>query len=92
MDKKFCDDSCKETRTIIQQNSASTILIREYPTTPLKKEFGIFSSHFIPKGRACKNTKDKLLRFDFQISNISLTVYETKKGSEYLFCYGFWGT
>jgi predicted nucleic acid-binding Zn ribbon protein len=86
IDKKFCDDSCRNTYNN-QQNSASTNLIRNI-NHALKKNRNILES-LIPEGEElAKTSKDKLLRMDFQFKYFTHT-YETKKGHHYHYCYDY---
>ena len=86
IDKKFCDDSCRNTFNN-QQNAVSTNLIRSINHT-LKKNRNILES-VIPEGEElAKTTKDRLLRLDFQFKYFTHS-YETKKGSQYYYCYDY---
>ncbi|MDG1278325.1 MULTISPECIES: DUF2116 family Zn-ribbon domain-containing protein [Algoriphagus] len=86
VDKKFCDDSCRNAYNN-QQNSTSNNLIRNI-NHALKKNRNILES-IIPSGEELgKTTKDKLLFQGFQFKYFTHS-YETKKGSQYMFCYDF---
>ena len=86
VDKKFCDDSCRNGYNN-QQNSFNNILIRNI-NHALKKNRNILES-IIPSGEELgKTTKDKLLFQGFQFKYFTHS-YETKKGSQYMFCYDF---
>jgi len=86
VDKKFCDDSCRNGYNN-QQNSFNNNLIRNI-NHALKKNRNILES-IIPSGEELgKTTKDKLLFQGFQFKYFTHS-YETKKGSQYMFCYDF---
>jgi len=86
IDKKFCDDSCRNTFNN-QKNSNTTNFIRRI-NHALRKNRNILES-LIPEGEEMiKTTKDKLMRKDFQFKYFT-HIYETKKGSQYLFCYDY---
>jgi hypothetical protein len=84
VDKKFCDDSCRNAFNN-QQNSFNTNLIRKI-NHALRKNRNILAE-IIPSGEELgKTSKDKLLLLGFQFKYFTHS-YETKKGSQYLFCY-----
>jgi len=86
IDKKFCDDSCRNTYNN-QQNSNTTNFIRRI-NHALRKNRNILESLISEGEEMTKTTKDKLMRKDFQFRYFTHT-YETKKGSQYLFCYDY---
>lgn len=86
IDKKFCDDQCRNNYNY-QQYAASNNLIRRI-NHALKKNRNILES-MIPEGEEMgKTTQDRLLREGFQFKFQTHT-YETKKGSVYHFCYDY---
>ncbi|MGM0945288.1 MAG: hypothetical protein ACQEW9_08905 [Bacteroidota bacterium] len=86
IDKKFCDDQCRNNYNY-QQYAASNNLIRRINHS-LKKNRNILEA-MIPEGEEMgKTTKERLLREGFQFKYQTHT-YETKKGSIYHFCYDY---
>jgi predicted nucleic acid-binding Zn ribbon protein len=86
VDKKFCDDSCRNTYNN-QQNADSTNLIRNINHT-LKKNRNILET-LIPKGEELsKTTRERLMRMGFNFKFFT-HVYQNKKGNQYHYCYDF---
>lgn len=86
IDKKFCDDQCRNTYNN-QQNSNSTNFIRRV-NHRLKRNRNILES-IIPEGEEmAKSTRDRLLRDGFQFKFFTHR-YETKKGNTYHYCYDY---
>ena len=86
IDKKFCDDQCRNTHNN-QQKSFSTNYIRRV-NHRLKKNRNILES-IIPTGEElAKTTRDRLVRDGFQFKYFT-HLYETKKGNIYYYCYDF---
>lgn len=86
VDKKFCDDYCRNTFNT-QQNAITTNLIRNINHT-LKRNRNLLST-FIPKGEEmAKVLRDKLVQEGFNFKYFT-HIYETKKGSVYRYCYDF---
>ncbi len=86
IDKKFCDDSCRNTFNN-QQNSSTINLVRNI-NHALRKNRNILES-LIPEGEEMvKTTRDKMLRQDFHFKYFTHS-YETKKGSHYHYCYDY---
>ncbi len=86
VDKKFCDDSCRNAFNN-QQNSLNNNFIRNI-NHALRKNRNILES-LVPEGEETgKVSKDKLMLLGFQFKYLTHT-YQTKKGSQYLFCYDF---
>lgn len=86
IDKRFCDDYCRNTYNN-QQNSASTNFIRNINHT-LKKNRNILESH-IPSGEEMgKTTREKLVLEGFNFKFFT-HVYQNKKGNQYHFCYDY---
>lgn len=85
-DKKFCDDSCRNTYNN-QQNASDVNLIRNINHT-LKKNRNILES-FIPKNEElAKTTRDKLTRAGFSFRFFTHS-YQNKKGNLYHYCYDY---
>jgi hypothetical protein len=86
MDKKFCDDSCRNTFNN-QQHAVSTNLIRNI-NHALRKNRNILET-LIPAGDdLAKTTRDKLTRAGFNFKFFT-HVYQNKKGNLYHYCYDF---
>lgn len=86
VDKKFCDDQCRNTYNN-SQKSISTNLIRNINNS-LKKNRSILESFLSPDDITAKTTRDRLNRQGFNFKYFTHT-YETKKGSTYFYCYEF---
>jgi predicted nucleic acid-binding Zn ribbon protein len=86
VDKKFCDDQCRNTFNY-QQTADSNNLIRRINHS-LKRNRNILES-LIPEGEEmAKTTKERMIQEGFQFK-YSTHSYETKKGSIYTYCYDF---
>jgi hypothetical protein len=86
IDKKFCDDQCRNTFNN-QQFAASNNLIRNI-NHALKKNRNILES-MIPTGEVLSKTnRDRLLRAGFQFKYFTHS-YQSKKGNQYHYCYDF---
>ncbi|MDI1322979.1 MAG: DUF2116 family Zn-ribbon domain-containing protein [Algoriphagus sp.] len=86
VDKKFCDDQCRNTFNN-QQSAASNNLIRNI-NHALKKNRNILEA-LIPEGdELTKTTRDRLLRAGFQFKYFT-HLYQNKKGNLYHYCYDF---
>ncbi len=86
MDKKFCDDQCRNSYNY-HQYADSNNLVRRINYS-LKRNRNILES-LIPAGEDLgKTTKDKLLQEGFQFKYLTHS-YETKKGAVYHYCYDY---
>lgn len=86
IDKKFCDDNCRNGYNN-QQNSLTTNYIRRVNHS-LKKNRNIMEA-IIPTGEEmAKCTRARLISDGFQFKYFT-HLYETKKGSIYHYCYDF---
>lgn len=86
VDKKFCDDSCRNTYNN-QQNAESVNLIRNINHT-LKKNRKILET-LIPSGEVlAKATRERLMRQGFNFKFYTHT-YQNKKGNLYHYCYDY---
>lgn len=86
IDKKFCDDQCRNSFNN-QQNANSTNYIRRINHT-LKKNRNILEATIHEGEEMGKTTRDRLLQNGFQFSYFT-HVYETKKGNKYHYCYDY---
>lgn len=86
MDKKFCDDYCRNTFNN-QQNSNSTNLIRNI-NYALKRNRNILFA-LIPEGEElAKVPREKLVQGGFNFRYFT-HIYQNKKGNIYHYCYDF---
>ncbi|WP_040302856.1 DUF2116 family Zn-ribbon domain-containing protein [Algoriphagus machipongonensis] len=86
VDKKFCDDSCRNTYNN-QQNAITTNLIRNINYT-LKRNRNILEG-MIPKGEnLAKAPRDKLVQAGFSFK-YNTHIYTNKKGNQYHYCYDY---
>jgi predicted nucleic acid-binding Zn ribbon protein len=86
IDKKFCDDYCRNTYNN-QQNALTNNLIRNINHT-LKKNRNILEAIIPSDEEMAKTTRDRLTREGFNFKFFTHT-YHTKKGSLYHYCYDF---
>ena len=85
-DKKFCDDSCRNTYNN-QLKSGSNNLMRNI-NNALGKNRRILENFFKADEEIAKTTREKLIEKGFQFKYITHT-YTTQKGKVYFFCYDF---
>ncbi|GAB3224079.1 DUF2116 family Zn-ribbon domain-containing protein [Algoriphagus aestuariicola] len=86
LDKKFCDDSCRNTYNN-KQNADTVNLVRNINYT-LKKNRNILEALVREHGELVKTNRDKLTRAGFNFRYFTHT-YQNKKGSCYRYCYDF---
>lgn len=86
VDKKFCDDSCRNTYNN-QQNAESVNLIRNINHT-LKKNRNILETLIPPGEVLAKTSRERLMRQGFNFKFLTHT-YQNKKGNQYHYCYDF---
>ena len=85
-DKKFCDDSCRNTFNN-QKNASSTNLIRNI-NHALKRNRKILSV-MLPEGeKLAKTTKDNLSKEGFNFRYFTHR-HQNQKGNVYHYCYDF---
>lgn len=86
IDKKFCDDQCRNTFNN-QQYAVTNNLIRNI-NHALKKNRNILES-MIPSGQELfKTNRDRLLSAGFQFKYYS-HCFQNKKGNQYHYCYDY---
>lgn len=86
VDKKFCDDSCRNTFNN-QQNADSINLIRKINHT-IRRNRNILAM-FIPQGEElAKTTRERLIRAGFNFKFFT-HIYQNKKGNQYHYCYDY---
>lgn len=86
VDKKFCDDYCRNNYNNAQKGGSSA-LIRNI-NNALRKNRMILSNHLKDAEETSKIHRDKLQADGFQFKYFTHQ-YQTKKGSTYLYCYDF---
>ena len=84
IDKKFCDDSCRNNYNN-SLKSADVNLVRNI-NNALAKNRRILETFLSEGDEMAKTTKDRLLQKGFQFKYITHT-YSNKKGNVYFFCY-----
>lgn len=83
IDKKFCNDHCRNTYNN-HQNKDKTNLMRNI-NNRLRKNYRILDSLMLNKGKT-KTTRTRLVNKGFDFEYIT-NVYTTKKGTTYYFLY-----
>ena len=86
LDKKFCDDSCRNTYNN-RQNADSVNLIRNI-NHALKKNRNILASLIPSNEELAKTNRDRLIEAGFNFKYNTHT-YQNKKGNCYRYCYDF---
>ncbi|WP_026954628.1 DUF2116 family Zn-ribbon domain-containing protein [Algoriphagus vanfongensis] len=86
IDKKFCDDQCRNTYNY-QLYADGSNLIRRI-NHALKKNRNILASLVKEGDEMAKVPKEKLTQEGYQFK-YSTHTYETKKGSIYTYCYDY---
>ncbi|MFZ1527673.1 MAG: hypothetical protein WAT19_02920 [Ferruginibacter sp.] len=84
IDKKFCDDSCRNNYNN-SLKSADVNLVRNI-NNALAKNRRILETFLSEGDEMAKTTKERLLEKGFQFKYITHT-YTNKKGNVYFFCY-----
>lgn len=84
IDKKFCDDSCRNNYNN-SLKSADVNLVRNI-NNALAKNRRILETFLSGEDEMAKTTKERLLEKGFQFKYITHT-YTNKKGNVYFFCY-----
>ncbi len=86
LDKKFCDDSCRNNYNNLQ-NSDATNFMRNI-NNALRKNRRVLEQHLPPDEKMVKVHKEKLLAQGFQFK-YHTHQYENKNKQIYYFCYEF---
>ncbi len=86
VDKKFCDDFCRNSYNN-QLKSSSNGLVRNI-NNALGKNRRILESLLPETEETAKASKEKLIRLGFQFKYIT-HIYTTKTGKSYFFCYEY---
>lgn len=84
-DKKFCDDGCRNTFNN-RRNSETNTMVRSVNSL-LKKNRSILQQLLPESGKMSVSEKTlKILGFNFDYFT---SIYDTKKGNTYRFCYEY---
>lgn len=86
IDKKFCDDYCRNTYNN-RRNAESNKLVRTINAT-LKKNRNILAKLVTSENDMTKTTKQRMLDEGFKFQYFTHT-YTTKKGHVYEYCYDY---
>lgn len=88
IDKKFCDDYCRNNYNNIQKSKSShSNYVRNINNTLLKNRKILES--ILPEGdETAKANRDKLQRLGFHFNYIT-HIYTTKAGKQYFYCYDY---
>ena len=88
VDKKFCDDNCRNSYNNLQKAKGShSTYVRNINNTLLKNRKVLES--ILPEGEeTAKANKEKLQRLGFQFKYLTHT-YTTKTGKIYHYCYDY---
>ncbi|MBN7813473.1 DUF2116 family Zn-ribbon domain-containing protein [Algoriphagus sp. H41] len=86
LDKKFCDDSCRNTFNN-RQNASSVNLARNINNT-LKRNRNILEAIIPENAELAKTTRERLVQAGFNFRYFT-HIYQNKKGNCYRYCYDF---
>lgn len=86
LDKKFCDDSCRN--TFNNQQSAGKVNLIRNVNNSLKKNRNILESLIPENEELAKTTRERLTRAGFSFKYFTHT-YQNKKGNSYRYCYDY---
>lgn len=88
IDKKFCDDYCRNNYNNLQKSKGSySSYVRNINNTLLKNR-RILESVLPETEETAKANKEKLQRLGFQFRYLTHT-YQTKTGKMYFYCYDY---
>ena len=88
IDKKFCDDNCRNNYNNQQKAKGSHSSYVRNVNNALLKNRKILETILPEKEETAKANKEKLLHLGFQIKYLTHT-YTTKTGKRYFFCYDY---
>ena len=88
IDKKFCDDYCRNNYNNQQKAKGSHSSLVRNINNALLKNRKILESILPDEGETAKANKEKLTRLGFQFRYITHT-YTTKTGKTYFYCYEY---
>ena len=88
IDKKFCDDYCRNNYNNQQKAKGSHSSYVRNINNALLKNRKILESILPTTEETAKANKDKLLNLGFQFKYLT-HIYTTKTGKKYLFCYDY---
>jgi hypothetical protein len=88
VDKKFCDDYCRNNYNNQQKSKGNySAYVRNINNTLLKNR-KVLESILPPGEETAKANKDKLQRLGFHF-NYHTHIYNTKAGKQYFYCYDY---
>jgi predicted nucleic acid-binding Zn ribbon protein len=88
IDKKFCDDYCRNNYNNQQKAKGSHSSFVRNINNALLKNRKILESILPPGEETAKANKDKLMRLGFQFKYLT-HIYTTKTGKTYYYCYDY---
>lgn len=88
IDKKFCDDYCRNNYNNQQKAKGSHSSLVRNINNALLKNRKILESVLPDREETAKANKDKLLRLGFQFKYLT-HAYTTKTGKAYYYCYDY---
>ncbi len=88
IDKKFCDDYCRNNYNNQQKAKGSHSSLVRNINNALLKNRKILESVLQDKEETAKANKEKLLRLGFQFKYLT-HIYTTKTGKAYYYCYDY---
>lgn len=88
VDKKFCDDYCRNNFNNQQKAKGSYSSFIRNINNALLKNRKILESILPATEETAKTTKEKMIHLGFQFKYLTHT-YTTKNGKVYLFCYDY---
>ncbi|MEO7984002.1 MAG: hypothetical protein ABI688_07965 [Bacteroidota bacterium] len=88
IDKKFCDDYCRNNYNNQQKATGSHSSLVRNITNALLKNRKVLESILVEGVDKAKANKDKLTRLGFQFKYLTHT-YTTKTGNTYFYCYEY---
>ena len=88
IDKKFCDDYCRNNYNNHQKSKGSNSSMVRTINNALLKNRKILESILPGDEETAKANKEKLLRLGFQFKYLTHN-YTTKSGKTYFYCYDF---
>lgn len=88
VDKKFCNDYCRNNYNNIQKSRGSQSALIRTVNAALLKNRKVLASVLPENEETAKANKDKLLRLGFQFKYLTHH-YTTKTGKTYHYCYDY---
>ena len=88
IDKKFCDDYCRNNYNNQQKAKGSYSSLVRNINNALLKNRKVLESILLDGEETAKANKDKLMRLGFQFKWLT-HIYTTKTGKTYFYCYDY---